>query len=67
MDYVAGYYDGTVLFGQVLRERILSQRPHRASVDVPLSDSPFINVSFYGMYNQWQPHNRREKERTNFK
>ncbi|KAG7505018.1 heat-stable enterotoxin receptor-like [Solea senegalensis] len=47
-DYVAGYHDGTLLFGKVLRERMLSQQ-HRGSDDVPLSDNPLGNVSFNGM------------------
>ncbi|KAM7372330.1 hypothetical protein PAMP_009507 [Pampus punctatissimus] len=48
-DYVAGYYDGALLFGKVLRERKLSQERNKGSSDVPLSDNPFGNVSFYGM------------------
>uniref|UniRef100_A0A8D3C2F3 Guanylate cyclase n=1 Tax=Scophthalmus maximus TaxID=52904 RepID=A0A8D3C2F3_SCOMX len=48
-DYVAGYHDGTLLFGKVLRERMLSHQRHRASNDVPLSDNPFGNTSFNGM------------------
>ncbi|XP_062263690.1 guanylyl cyclase C [Platichthys flesus] len=48
-DYVAGYHDGTLLFGKVLRERMLSQQQNRASVDVPLNFNPFGNASFYGM------------------
>uniref|UniRef100_A0A672ZG82 Guanylate cyclase n=1 Tax=Sphaeramia orbicularis TaxID=375764 RepID=A0A672ZG82_9TELE len=47
-DYVAGYHDGALLFGKVLRERMLSQR-NKGSVDIPLSDNPFANVSFDGM------------------
>nr|XP_057905300.1 guanylyl cyclase C isoform X2 [Doryrhamphus excisus] len=51
-DYVAGYHDGALLFGKVLRERMLSQQNkhhHRGSDDIPLSDNPFGNVSFHGM------------------
>uniref|UniRef100_A0A3B4UQD6 Guanylate cyclase n=1 Tax=Seriola dumerili TaxID=41447 RepID=A0A3B4UQD6_SERDU len=48
-DYVAGYHDGTLLFGKVLRERMLSQRQNKGSYDVPLSDNPFGNTSFDGM------------------
>ncbi|KAM7386452.1 hypothetical protein PAMA_009190 [Pampus argenteus] len=48
-DYVAGYYDGTLLFGKVLREQKLSRERNKGSPDVPLSDNPFGNVSFYGM------------------
>ncbi|CAB1415229.1 unnamed protein product [Pleuronectes platessa] len=48
-DYVAGYHDGTLLFGKVLRERMLSQQQNRASRDVPLNFNPFGNASFYGM------------------
>uniref|UniRef100_A0A671VJ31 Guanylate cyclase n=1 Tax=Sparus aurata TaxID=8175 RepID=A0A671VJ31_SPAAU len=46
-DYVAGYHDGALLFGKVLRERMLARQ--RGSADVPLSDNPFGNASFYGM------------------
>lgn len=48
-DYVAGYHDGALLFGKVLRETILNQRRNRGSNDVPLSDNPFGNASFEGM------------------
>ncbi|KAM8824232.1 guanylyl cyclase C [Synchiropus picturatus] len=48
-DFVAGYHDGTLLFGQVLRERMLHNLTTRASADVPLSDNPFGNVTFTGM------------------
>ncbi|KAM9345724.1 guanylyl cyclase C [Symphorus nematophorus] len=48
-DYVAGYHDGALLFGKVLREQMLGLRRNRGSNDVPLSDNPFGNVSFYGM------------------
>ncbi|KAL7378858.1 hypothetical protein ABVT39_019865 [Epinephelus coioides] len=48
-DYVAGYHDGALLFGKVLRETILNQRRNRGSSDVPLSDNPFGNASFEGM------------------
>ncbi|XP_076609016.1 guanylyl cyclase C [Chaetodon auriga] len=48
-DYVAGYHDGALLFGKVLRERMLSQKRNKGSFDVPLSYSPFGNVSFNGM------------------
>uniref|UniRef100_A0A671VPM3 Guanylate cyclase n=1 Tax=Sparus aurata TaxID=8175 RepID=A0A671VPM3_SPAAU len=47
-DYVAGYHDGALLFGKVLRERMLARQ--RGSADVPLSDNPFGNASFYGAY-----------------
>ncbi|KAM8723242.1 guanylyl cyclase C [Acanthopagrus schlegelii] len=46
-DYVAGYHDGALLFGKVLRERMLARQ--RRSADVPLSYNPFGNASFYGM------------------
>uniref|UniRef100_A0A8C7X7J5 Guanylate cyclase n=1 Tax=Oryzias sinensis TaxID=183150 RepID=A0A8C7X7J5_9TELE len=48
-DYVAGYHDSALLFGEVLRRRMLSQQPDKASVHVPLSDTPFGNISFEGM------------------
>ncbi|XP_020782806.2 LOW QUALITY PROTEIN: guanylyl cyclase C [Boleophthalmus pectinirostris] len=44
-DYVAGYHDGAILFGKVLRERMLSLQRG----DMPHSDHPFANISFYGM------------------
>uniref|UniRef100_A0AAQ5XSZ1 Guanylyl cyclase C n=1 Tax=Amphiprion ocellaris TaxID=80972 RepID=A0AAQ5XSZ1_AMPOC len=48
-DYVAGYYDGTLLFGKVLRERMLNKRQNMRSNDVPLSYNPFGNTSFDGL------------------
>ncbi|XP_015243410.1 PREDICTED: heat-stable enterotoxin receptor [Cyprinodon variegatus] len=48
-DYVAGYHDGALLLGKVLRERMLDNRLSKASVDVPLSYNPFGNVTFEGM------------------
>ncbi|XP_070703541.1 guanylyl cyclase C [Pempheris klunzingeri] len=48
-DYVAGYHDGALLFGKVLRERMLIQQDKMRAADVPLSDNPFGNISFYGM------------------
>ncbi|XP_077367856.1 guanylyl cyclase C [Festucalex cinctus] len=48
-DYIAGYHDGALLFGKVLRERMLSKLNNRGAHDVPLSDNPFGNTSFYGM------------------
>ncbi|XP_034749148.1 heat-stable enterotoxin receptor [Etheostoma cragini] len=48
-DYVAGYHDGALLLGKVLREKILSQQNNKGSCNVPLSDHPFGNASFYGM------------------
>uniref|UniRef100_A0A4W6DLS4 Guanylate cyclase n=1 Tax=Lates calcarifer TaxID=8187 RepID=A0A4W6DLS4_LATCA len=48
-DYVAGYHDGALLFGKVLRERMLSKLRNRGLNDVPLSDNPFGNQSFDGM------------------
>lgn len=49
-DYVAGYHDGALLFGKVLRERMLSQKRqrNRQYEDVPLSYNPFGNASFHG-------------------
>ncbi|XP_073350785.1 guanylyl cyclase C [Pagrus major] len=48
-DFVAGYHDGALLFGKVLRERMLSRQRDHGPSDVPLSDNPFGNASFYGM------------------
>lgn len=50
-DYVAGYHDGALLFGKVLRERMLSQRHYRETY-VPLNNNPFGNVSFDGKCDQ---------------
>uniref|UniRef100_A0A7N8XQR0 Guanylate cyclase n=1 Tax=Mastacembelus armatus TaxID=205130 RepID=A0A7N8XQR0_9TELE len=47
-DYVAGYHDGTLLFGKVLRERMLSKRNQR-SYGNALSSNPFGNTTFEGM------------------
>ncbi|XP_072299840.1 guanylyl cyclase C [Eucyclogobius newberryi] len=44
-DYVAGYHDGTLLFGKVLRDWKLSQRRG----NVRLNDHPFGNISFDGI------------------
>ncbi|KAM3864411.1 guanylyl cyclase C [Diretmus argenteus] len=47
-DYVAGYHDGALLFGHVLRQRMLSgSREHESSV--PLTENPFGNATFQGM------------------
>ena len=51
-DYVAGYHDGALLFGKVLRERMLSQQRNNRSADVPLSHHPFGKVSFNGVYDR---------------
>lgn len=50
-DYVAGYHDGALLFGKVLREKMLSER-HNVSYEGSPSDNPFVNVSFDGAYDQ---------------
>ncbi|XP_038550994.1 heat-stable enterotoxin receptor [Micropterus salmoides] len=48
-DYMAGYHDGALLFGKVLRERMLSQQGQKGSYDVPLDVNPFRKISFEGM------------------
>uniref|UniRef100_A0A8C6LFR4 Guanylate cyclase n=1 Tax=Nothobranchius furzeri TaxID=105023 RepID=A0A8C6LFR4_NOTFU len=48
-DYVAGYHDGALLFGKVLRQRMLGQLRNEDSVFVPLGDNPFGNQSLDGM------------------
>lgn len=53
-DYVAGYHDGALLFGKVMREWILSQKNQGKTLDVPLSDNPFGNASFHGAYDDWK-------------
>lgn len=55
-DYVAGYHDGALLFGKVLRERMLSQgkQLNRQYEDVPLSYNPLGNASFDGAYTQFK-------------
>uniref|UniRef100_A0A3B4Z7J4 Guanylate cyclase n=1 Tax=Stegastes partitus TaxID=144197 RepID=A0A3B4Z7J4_9TELE len=47
-DYVAGYYDGTLLFGKVLRERMLSKIYNTRSDDVPLSIGGHYELDEYG-------------------
>lgn len=51
-DYVAGYHDGALLFGKVLREKMLARRHlfSKAPIDVPLSDNPFSNITFDGKW-----------------
>ncbi|XP_071758151.2 guanylyl cyclase C [Centroberyx gerrardi] len=48
-DYVAGYHDGALLFGHVLRQRVLSQQQNQESTALPLNENPFGNASFEGM------------------
>uniref|UniRef100_A0A8C7T615 Guanylyl cyclase C n=1 Tax=Oncorhynchus mykiss TaxID=8022 RepID=A0A8C7T615_ONCMY len=51
-DYVAGYHDGVLLFGHVLRQRLTSELRGRATqpTTTELTDvNPFRNVSFQGM------------------
>ncbi|KAI5621762.1 heat-stable enterotoxin receptor-like [Silurus asotus] len=50
-DYVAGYYDGVVLFSQVMREMLLqSQGMGSGNISVNISsESPFRNLSFEGL------------------
>lgn len=50
---MAGYHDGALLFGKVLRERILSQKNQGVALDVPLSDNPFGNATFSGACGDW--------------
>uniref|UniRef100_A0A665WBN6 Guanylate cyclase n=1 Tax=Echeneis naucrates TaxID=173247 RepID=A0A665WBN6_ECHNA len=47
-DYVAGYHDGTLLFGKVLRERMLSKQQGKRSTDVPLSMGGHYVLDEYG-------------------
>ncbi|XP_029014340.1 guanylyl cyclase C isoform X2 [Betta splendens] len=44
-DYVAGYHDWALHFGQMLRERTLN----KGSSNAPLTLNPFGNTSFYGL------------------
>ncbi|KAM9391742.1 guanylyl cyclase C [Pholidichthys leucotaenia] len=51
-DYVAGYHDGALLFGKLLRERLLSNKTleqHNKTSNESLNVNPFGNVSFEGM------------------
>ncbi|XP_061566940.1 guanylyl cyclase C [Cololabis saira] len=50
-DYVAGYYDGALLLGKALRERMLKNTTQRnmETTDELQSVHPFGNVSFSGM------------------
>ncbi|KAM6913401.1 guanylyl cyclase C [Lycodopsis pacificus] len=45
-DYVAGYHDGALLFGEVLRDEMIRQL-HNRSYEVP--ENPFVNRSINGM------------------
>lgn len=47
-DFVAGYHDGALLFGKVLRERMLQEKNSKGAAEVPLDYNPFGNASFYG-------------------
>ncbi|KAG7325925.1 hypothetical protein KOW79_010850 [Hemibagrus wyckioides] len=50
-DYVAGYYDGVVLFSQVMRAMLLSGQgldTRNITANLP-SDNPFRNLSFEGL------------------
>lgn len=47
-DYVVGYHDGTLLFGKVLREKMMSQQNNRRVDKDPLTSNPFGNVIFDG-------------------
>ncbi|XP_044186028.1 heat-stable enterotoxin receptor [Thunnus albacares] len=47
-DLVAGYHDGTLLFGKLLRQWRLSRQLNKGTSDVPLSDNPFGNASLHG-------------------
>ncbi|XP_054892122.1 guanylyl cyclase C [Poeciliopsis prolifica] len=49
-DYVAGYYDGALLFGQVLRDWLLREKLGKSSEDV--NDNPFANVTMEGLGGQ---------------
>uniref|UniRef100_A0A6Q2XZ32 Guanylate cyclase n=1 Tax=Esox lucius TaxID=8010 RepID=A0A6Q2XZ32_ESOLU len=44
-DYVAGYYDGVLLFGHMLRQRLLSNQQKASELS---DENPFRNISFYG-------------------
>uniref|UniRef100_A0A3B3XLE2 Guanylate cyclase n=1 Tax=Poecilia mexicana TaxID=48701 RepID=A0A3B3XLE2_9TELE len=46
-DYMAGYHDGALLFGQVLRDRLMSKVLDRKSEDV--NHNPFANATIEGM------------------
>uniref|UniRef100_A0A3P8XV15 Guanylate cyclase n=1 Tax=Esox lucius TaxID=8010 RepID=A0A3P8XV15_ESOLU len=43
-DYVAGYYDGVLLFGHMLRQRLLSNQQKASELS---DENPFRNISFY--------------------
>ncbi len=49
-DYVAGYHDGALLLGKVLRERMLEQRSGIKSEYNSVSDNPFGGITFDGGY-----------------
>uniref|UniRef100_A0A8C5DQZ9 Guanylyl cyclase C n=1 Tax=Gouania willdenowi TaxID=441366 RepID=A0A8C5DQZ9_GOUWI len=47
-DYVAGYHDGALLLGKVLRERLLSLQHAGEVYNTSGNEHPFANVSFDG-------------------
>ncbi|KAM6957863.1 guanylyl cyclase C [Aplochiton taeniatus] len=56
-DYVAGYHDSVLLFGHVLRQKMLDQAGRgeipAAITTVPLEDNPFRNITFEGLAGQY--------------
>ncbi|CAN9505803.1 unnamed protein product [Ophioblennius macclurei] len=48
-DYVAGYHDGVLLFGKVLRERMLNRQRYNLFRNETPAKHPFANVTFDGM------------------
>uniref|UniRef100_A0A6Q2WRS5 Guanylate cyclase n=1 Tax=Esox lucius TaxID=8010 RepID=A0A6Q2WRS5_ESOLU len=46
-DYVAGYYDGVLLFGHMLRQRLLSNQQKASELS---DENPFRNISFMIVY-----------------
>ncbi|XP_010895037.2 heat-stable enterotoxin receptor isoform X3 [Esox lucius] len=48
-DYVAGYYDGVLLFGHMLRQRLLSNQQKASELS---DENPFRNISFYDLSTQ---------------
>lgn len=58
-DYVAGYHDGALLFGKVLREKMLSEQQGRNSDDLPPNYNPFGNMTFEGEYDLYHQYSRK--------
>ncbi|XP_031429096.1 heat-stable enterotoxin receptor-like [Clupea harengus] len=54
-DYVAGYHDGVLLFGHVIRQELMQNRSRNGpSSAQPLFTNPFRNVAFDGLGGRYE-------------